>query len=210
MRPLLLTAGATRNPVDAIRYLSAHATGRTGVELAARLRPSFDVHLLGSAEACLRARGLDVATEEYFGTRDLMGRMERWLRAHPGAALIHSAAVGDYEVPPEAVAAAGKIASGSPEITIRLVPAPKIVDHVRSWCPDLFLVSFKAGRPGLTPEELEAIARAQLRRTGSNVVFANVIGRLADSVLLVEEGQTRAFERREDAVTALVERVTQT
>ncbi|MEN9786901.1 MAG: / pantothenate metabolism flavoprotein, partial [Pseudomonadota bacterium] len=55
-RPLLLTAGATRNRVDAIRYLSAHATGQTGVALARRLSGhGLDVHLLGSVEACLRA-----------------------------------------------------------------------------------------------------------------------------------------------------------
>ena len=36
MPDVLITAGATRNPLDAIRYLSAHATGRTGVDLAQR------------------------------------------------------------------------------------------------------------------------------------------------------------------------------
>lgn len=205
MRPLLVTAGATRNPVDAIRYLSANATGRTGIELASRLRPRFGGLVLGSAEATLRAQALGLPAEEFWGTRDLLGRMERWLTTNPGATLIHSAAVGDYEVPAEDLAAAGKIPSGQAEIHIRLVPAPKILDRVRGWCPDAFLVSFKAGRPGLLAEELEAIARAQLRRTGSDVVFANVLGRLQDSVLLVRESDTVAYARREDAVNALVE-----
>ena len=96
MRPLLLTAGATRNPVDAIRYLSAHASGRTGIDLAGRLSGAYAVHVLGSGEACLRAPA-GLSTEEFTSTRDLMARMERWIRANPTGIVIHSAAVGDYE-----------------------------------------------------------------------------------------------------------------
>lgn len=206
MRDLLVTAGATRNPVDAIRYLSANATGQTGVALAARLSTSHRPHLLGSVEACLRApQGL--STETYGSTRDLYARVERWSRAHPGAAIVHSAAVGDYEVPPEELATPRKIASGAPELVLRLVPTVKILDHIRGWCPDAFLVSFKAAAPGKTPEELEAIARAQLRRTSSDLVFANVLGALRTSVLLVDARTTRAFADRDAAVEALARRV---
>lgn len=202
MKPLLVTAGATRNRIDAIRYLSAHASGRTGVDLAARLGATHAVHLLGSAEACLRAP-VDLPTEEFLGTRDLMARMERWLRANPGGVLIHSAAVGDYEADPVET----KIPSGAAELVIRLHPAPKIVDHVRDWAPDVFLVSFKAGAPGLTPEELEAIARRQLERTRSDLVFANVLGAIETTVLLVGPTETTAFPRRADALTALCARL---
>ncbi|MFZ5476272.1 MAG: phosphopantothenoylcysteine decarboxylase [Myxococcota bacterium] len=196
--PALVTAGATRNPVDAIRYLSAHATGRTGVEIARGL--GGEVLLLGSAEACLRAEGL--ATEEFFGTRDLGARMERWLRAHPRGALVHSAAVGDYEL---ADPRATKIPSGQAEIVLRLVPAPKLVDRVREWAPDCFLASFKAASPETTEPALEAIARAQLVRTRSDVVFANVLGALG-TVLLVDGRGTERLDRAA-AIAALVARV---
>lgn len=202
MRDLLLTAGATRNPVDAIRYLSAHATGRTGVDIAARLGGTHRVHLLGSAEACLRAPP-GLSTEEFTSTRDLMARMERWITTHPHGVVIHSAAVGDYEAEP----VKSKIASGAPELVLRLQPGPKIVDHVRTWAQDVFLVSFKAGAPELTPPELEAIARRQLERTRSDLVFANVIGALETSVLLVGPRETTAYPRRADALTALCERL---
>lgn len=201
LTPALFTGGATRNPVDAIRYLSAHATGRTAIALARAVKTTHDVHFLGSTEACLRA-GDALSTEVYGGTRDLMARMEAWARAHPAGVIVHSAAVGDYEA---AEATASKIPSGQAEILLRLVPAPKILDAVRGWAPDCLLVSFKAGRPGLAPEELEAIARAQLRRTGSDHVFANVLGELATSVLLVSASTTRRFPAREDAIRALAE-----
>jgi phosphopantothenoylcysteine decarboxylase/phosphopantothenate--cysteine ligase len=210
MRPVLLTAGATRNRVDAIRYLSAHATGRTGVDLAARLaRAGRPVHMLGSAEACLRAEVALLRTPlprpfthaAFEGTRDLMARMEAHLRAAPDSVLLHSAAVGDYEM---AASETGKIPSGRERLTLELVPAPKIVDHVRTWAPGCFLVSFKAAAPGTTLPELERIARAQALRTRSNLVFANVLGDIAHDVLLVDADRTRHFPTRDAALDALL------
>lgn len=212
MKPLLLTAGATRNRVDAIRYLSAFAGGQTALSILSDL-PETPVYLLGSGEAVLRARlamaeralagekRWSLQTEEFTGTRDLMGRMERWIRGNPYGVVVHSAAVGDYEAEPNA----SKIPSGQPEISIRLRPGPKIVDHVKDWAPECKLVSFKAGKPGLKPVELEQIAKGQLLRTESDLVFANVLGEIETSVLLVERERTRAFNRRTDAIKALVE-----
>jgi phosphopantothenoylcysteine decarboxylase/phosphopantothenate--cysteine ligase len=217
-RPVLVTAGATRNRVDAIRYLSAHASGRTGVELAMALtgHGGARVHLLGSEEACLRAevaalregvegRAEAPTREAYTTSRDLMARMETWLRAHPDGVLVHSAAVGDYELDGDG---AGKIPSGLAEMVLRFRPGPKIVDHVRSWAPGCCLVSFKAAPPGTSPVELEGIARAQLRRTGSDLVFANVLGHTDTDVLLVRATRTDAYPTRGEATAALLDAVT--
>ena len=202
MRPVLVTAGATRNPVDAIRYLSAHATGRTGVTVASALaEDGGPVRLLGSAEACLRGASLP-AVEEYTSTRDLMARMRRWLQSHPQGVVVHSAAVGDYE----AAAEGAKLPSGQDELVLRLTPTPKILDHLKQWAPDCRVVSFKAASPETTPEALVALAQGQRARSGSDLVFANVIGALDRGVWLVGDAPRR-FEARPDAVLALVEQV---
>ncbi len=200
-RPVLITCGATRNPVDAIRYLSARATGQTGLHLAGALRAQGrDVHLLASLEASLRAPG--ALAEVYGSTRDLSARMERWCQAHPGGVVVHSAAVGDYENLD--AANAGKIPSGQGELVLRLTPTPKILDQVRGWAPGVFLVSFKAARPGVTAAELEAIARAQAVRTTSDLVFANALDHTGTDVLLVTPAATTSFALRADAVAALL------
>ncbi len=178
------------------------------MELARRLSGPRPVRLLGSAEACLRARLAGIpepALEEFLGTRDLMGRVEANLREWPNAALIHSAAVGDYEME---APSAGKIPSGAPSLDLRLVRAPKIVDRVRAWAPDSFLVSFKAAPPGTSPGDLADIAEAQRVRTDSQLVFANVLGAIDTGVLLVSAGGVRAFPRRAEAVEALLRAVT--
>lgn len=194
----LIIAGATRNPIDAVRYLSARSSGRTGVAVALDLvARGVQVHLLGSAEALLRAPELD--GEEYGSTRDLMARMERWVRAHPRGAVVHAAAVGDYEV---VSGTDGKIPSGRVRLTLELGPTPKIADHVRSWgCAGPY-VTFKAAPPRTPLDALEAIARHQRERTGCDLVFANTLGALGVDVLLVGQ-QVRHHAERPAAIAAL-------
>ena len=129
--------------------------------------------------------------------------MERHIRANPTAAVVHSAAVGDYE---SADGEAGKLPSGRAELILRLTPTPKIADHVRGWGCTGTYVTFKAAAPETTDEDLLAIATRQRERTGCDLVFANVLGRLGAGVWLVGEEVTR-FDEREEAIAALIERI---
>ena len=210
MRPVLVTAGATRNPIDAIRYLTAHSSGRTGSRIATELAGmGLDVTLLASGEAWLRLqaeRPKDadrVRVIEYGSTYDLLERMERWIRANPDSVVIHAAAVGDYAASDRATT---KIPSGQAELLLRLRPTRKILDRIRGWAPDCWLCSFKAAAPLTEELDLEQIAQAQLRRSGSDLVFANVIGDLQSLVLLVDEQGTDRHSDRAAAVHELVRR----
>ena len=203
MRPILITAGATRNPLDSIRYLSAFSSGSTGARLAAALQDR-DVTLLGSAEACLRA-GAAQQTEEFRSTRDLMARMERWGRDHPDGVVIHAAAVGDYEALPAAgQAGPAKIPSGRAELTITLRPTPKIIDHIHRWSTGIQLISFKAASPETADARLVEIAQAQRARTRSVLVFANIIGRLDEGVRLLGADGPSWHATRGAALEALI------
>ncbi len=201
-RPCLVTAGATRNPIDAMRYLAAYSSGRTGVALATELATDHRVTLLGSPEACLRAAP-PVQAEPFGDTRDLMTRMEEWIRAHRGGVVVHAAAVGDYEAQPSP----DKISSGLDELVIRLRRAPKIADHLKDWDPGCALVTFKAAGPNTDAEQLVAISRSQLRRTGSDFVFGNVIGALQTTCVIVDRDGSEAFEGRGAALKALAVRL---
>lgn len=213
MRPVLVTAGATRNPLDAIRYLTAHSSGRTGSRIATELAGlGVDVTLLASGEAWLRLqaerpRDADrVKVVEYGSTYDLLERMERWILASPDCVVIHAAAVGDYAASDRVTT---KIPSGQSELLVRLRPTPKILDRIRGWAPDCWLCSFKAAAPLTEEADLEHIARAQLQRSDSDLVFANVIGDLQSLVLLVREQQTDRYTDRAAAVHELVRRADQ-
>lgn len=199
---MLVTAGATRNPIDAMRFVSAYSSGRTGGRIAGALAADAPVTLMGSPEALLQAPE-GVGTTPFGSTRDLMARMEAWVRAHPDGVVVHAAAVGDYEAEP----LDEKIPSGLDELVVRLRPAPKILDRIRGWSEGVYLASFKAAPPGTTQSELVRIARAQLERTRSDLVFANALGSIDRNVLLVDPAGHIVLARREDAIDELVRRI---
>jgi phosphopantothenate---cysteine ligase (CTP) len=197
MRPILITCGATRNPVDAMRFLSARSSGRTGFWLADRLPGA---HVLAGAEAMLRREHR--AAEEFGSTDDLLVRMERWIVANPTVVVVHAAAVGDYAVPDPR----GKIPSGQTEVLLRLVPTPKILDRIAGWSSEARIVSFKAAPPDTTPASLVEIADRQRVRTRSVLVFANVLGAL-DTCAIVDARGATPYGERAPALEDLVGRI---
>jgi phosphopantothenoylcysteine decarboxylase/phosphopantothenate--cysteine ligase len=197
---LLVTAGATRNPIDAVRFLSANSSGKTGVFLASAFQEhGFEVTLMGSVEACLRAQGL-VQTVAYGSTRDLMKKMEDWVRQTPNGVVIHAAAVGDYEV---VTGGSQKIRSGQDTLSLQFQPTPKIAALLRGWGLTGTLVTFKAASPEVQSDELIAIAKRQRQITGSDWVFANVLGKLETQLAVVGE-TVWPFSCRKEALDHLV------
>jgi phosphopantothenoylcysteine synthetase/decarboxylase len=185
-----------------MRVLTARATGVTAVAVGADVsKAGHEVHILGSPEAVLRAEAAGLPGTEYGGTRDLMARMQAWVLENPAGGLIHSAAVGDYELDGDP---AGKIPSGQAEVILRLRPAPKIADHIRAWGFRGPYVTFKAAPPGTLDDELVEIARRQRHRTGSDLVFANVLERTALRIWLVGDDICQ-FPTRGEAVRALTD-----
>jgi phosphopantothenoylcysteine decarboxylase/phosphopantothenate--cysteine ligase len=201
MRAILITAGATRNPIDAMRFISAHSTGRTGAWLATALSQVAHVTMLGSPLALTHCAP-PVVTLDFTSTQDLMNKMEVWVRANPDGLVIHAAAVGDYAVAD--LSADQKIPSGQEVLSLRLIPTPKILDAIRDWSGTVSLVSFKAASPGTTGSALEAIAANQGKRTGSDRVFANTIGALDSDVLIWSASGCTWHQKREDALEALL------
>ena len=200
---LLVTAGATRNPIDAVRFLSAQSSGKTGVYLAERFAEAGgQVTLLGSPEACLRS-GADVLCREYGSTHDLLKQMETWIKAHPSGAVIHASAVGDYEFIGNQDS---KIPSGKGELVLRFQATPKIAPKIRGWGLLGPLVTFKAAPPEVAMEALLEIAGRQRTRTGSDWVFANVLGKL-DSLIAIVGDKNQVYADRTKALEGLVERV---
>ncbi len=202
-RPVLVTAGATRNPIDSMRSITANSTGKTGISIAKRLLEAhMDCTLFGSNVALLQPH-CPTSKLEFFSTRDLLQKMKVWILENPTGIVIHTAAVGDFEL---AEADAGKIASGQ-SITLSLQPTPKIVDQIKTWSANLSLISFKAAAPNTTPHDLEMIAGKQCARTHSDLVFANVLGAIQTNILLYSPTEKQWFAKREDALQVLIDTV---
>jgi len=166
---LLITAGATREPLDAVRFLTNVSTGRTGALLAAELATrGHEVTLLRGEGAVAAPSGMDTAT--FTSTDDLLELLRQRLGGGTYDAVIMSAAVSDYR-PVQAVA--GKIDSAAPTLTLDLVRNPKLLPQLRGLSPQpLRVVGFKL-TVGADGAARHAAVAAQFAHGGVDAVVQN-------------------------------------
>lgn len=137
---ILITSGATREPIDAVRFLSNVSTGRTGALLADALAQHGHTVTLLHGEAAVRPTRV-TDTETFSSTAHLQAQLTLRLATGDYDAVIHCAAVSDYR---PAETRDGKMSSYAPEITLRLVPTPKLLPALKSAAPrPIKVVGFK-------------------------------------------------------------------
>lgn len=162
---VLVTAGGTKEPIDAVRVLSNVSTGALGRAIAEEWkRRGHRVVLLAPAE-------VDATVEKRtFGSADDLQRELEWAAAErTWDAVIHAAAVSDYR---PAKVEPGKIRSDQDELVLRLVRTPKLIARLREWFRDAYLVGFKLLK-GVAADERVEIAREQIRANRTNACVEN-------------------------------------
>jgi phosphopantothenoylcysteine decarboxylase/phosphopantothenate--cysteine ligase len=160
---VLITAGATREEIDPVRFISNHSSGRMGFALAeaARARGAEVTVVAGvtSASAPARVRLLRARSAEEM--RDAV------MRELDGATVfIAAAAVADYR---PAARAASKLKKSKSALTLALEPTPDILAEVsRTRRNGLLVVGFAA-----ETNEVVLNARAKLHAKNLDAVVAN-------------------------------------
>jgi phosphopantothenoylcysteine decarboxylase/phosphopantothenate--cysteine ligase len=154
---ILITAGATREPIDVVRFLSNVSTGRTGARLADALAAQGHRVTLLHGEAAVRPACVS-DTETFTSTADLQAALRRRLATGSYDAVIHCAAVSDYK--PD-TSHAGKMSSYAAELTIRLVPTPKLLPELKNYgAPHpLKVIGFKLTAGADAPSRAAAVAK---------------------------------------------------
>ena len=166
-RHVVVTAGATAEPLDPVRVLTNRSSGKTGRAVARACSVAGAdvtlVHGTGSSRPDVDTHYADV---EWVESAEEM--LAATLDACPDAdALVSAAAISDFTVAAESE----KIRSGEPR-TLDLEPTPKLIDRVRDSFPDLAVVGFKAETAG-DDEDMVAAARRIMSRAGLSFVVAN-------------------------------------
>jgi phosphopantothenoylcysteine decarboxylase / phosphopantothenate---cysteine ligase len=165
-RRIVVTAGPTWEPIDAVRFVGNRSTGRMGFAVA---REAFgrgaDVTLVvgpGTVEPPEGPRVVRVATAEEM-------RMAVLEAAEDADGVIMAAAVADFR-PSEA--APGKLKKGKGPPRLELVPTPDILVELGQMKGDRVLVGFAA-----ETEDVETAGRAKLVAKGLDLLVANEVGR---------------------------------
>lgn len=193
MKKVLVTAGPTRESIDAIRYISNIFTGRTGVEIAKEAyNRGYNVELIygpGSAKIPDYLRVTNITT-----TSDLLREVLKKIKNTD--IFISAAAVLDYS--PRKVDR--KIESGISELVIKLYPTPKIIHEARKLTrKETLFVTFKLDYK-LPKEELIA----QARSTKGDIIVANDLSNISENqhpaLILYKDKIEKANTKREIAV----------
>lgn len=211
---ILVTAGNTLVPIDRVRAITNIFTGRTGAAIAIEAhRRGHGVTLLTSHPETVAAPPFPCLSFRTFD--DLHDAMARHIGGDRFDAVIHSAAVGDYRAagifapapgsgfaenerswhgkPPTLVdRGAGKVKSDEPELWLRLVRTPKLVDMIRrDWGYRGILVKFKL-EVGVSEADLLAIAERSRRQSDADWMVANTLDGAAEWAYL---GSQNGYER---------------
>ncbi len=170
-RRVLLTAGATFEDLDPVRFIGNRSSGRMGYALAAAARDAgAQVVLVSGPATAAPPWGVELirvrsAAEMHTAVHEAIARHT----LGPDDVFIATAAVADFR-PPEI--AADKIRrAGRERLVLELVPNPDILASVAALPGRPFTVGFAAE----TGDPARA-AKAKLRAKGVDLVAANRIG----------------------------------
>ncbi len=162
---MLITAGPTREPLDPVRYISNHSSGKMGYALAAAAASAGAAVTLVSGPVNLAVpAGVDrveVQSAE---------QMSAAVMARIGAQQIFvaAAAVADYR---PAKMASSKIKKHAANLNLELVRNPDVLALVAAQKPAPFTVGFAA-----ETQDLEANARGKLTAKKLDMIVANLVG----------------------------------
>ncbi|RJU91291.1 MAG: bifunctional phosphopantothenoylcysteine decarboxylase/phosphopantothenate--cysteine ligase CoaBC [Candidatus Poseidoniales archaeon] len=167
-RHVVVTLGATRSPIDDVRFVQNTSTGATGWAIADHL------HRHGHNVTCVA--GLTTAVEPEWLPLVLRTPTPQAMLAEclalandPIDAWIHAAAVLDYVV---GQPAEGKLASQQGPLAVELVEHEKHIQALESACQHAVRIGFKL-ESGIKQNDLIHRAVAQIGQANMTAVVAN-------------------------------------
>lgn len=178
---VLVTAGATREPIDSVRYISNLSSGKTGAVISETLNAhGFEILHFAGAGAVLPLSTPTLSLIRFSSFADLDLKLKTTLAASHFDAIIHCAAVSDYSL---TQTFQGKVNSDVDTLTLNLRRNPKIVHHLLSYSlnPKLKVIAFK-----LTDSSDESVRRSAIDKLALHpqihLVVHNDLSQVSDSL----------------------------
>lgn len=210
-RHALITAGPTREPLDPVRFLSNHSSGKQGYAIAGALaRAGARVTLVSGPVALEAPDGVDLVSIET--AREMLDACQNAL---PADVFVSVAAVADWR-PSRAAAKKMKLkeGDGDPHPNLELSENPDILatlSRKKKHRPSL-VIGFAA-----ETHDVESLAIAKLKRKRCDWIVANDVsgdvmgGAMNEVALVTRDGIEDRWPRmtKEDVAVRLVARIAQ-
>ena len=163
---VLITSGATHEPIDPVRYIGNRSTGKMGAALAGEaLRRGAEVTVVLGPGALLPPAGVEVVRVET--AQQMLDAVAT--RLTETDVFIAAAAVADYRLD---VPASSKHKRNGKPLTLALIPNPDIAHYVGEHKhPGLISIGFAA-----ETDDVLVNAAEKLRRKNFDLLLANPVG----------------------------------
>lgn len=183
-KTIIITAGPTREPIDPVRFISNHSTGKMGYAIAEKAAErGAKVYLISGPTALKAPKGVRLISVN--SAKDMQRRiMEHFDEAQ---IIIKSAAVADYA---PAVAHDQKIKKKDENLTIELVKNPDILYELGKIKGDKILVGFAMETQNLIENAKEKVLKKNLDFIVANDLFTEGAGFATDTniVKIIDRG----------------------
>ncbi len=199
---ILVSAGATREPIDPVRFISNYATGLLGCEIAKEARRrGHRVILVSGALSCAQPKGIRSVNAET--ARQMQAALKakfNWCDC-----LIMTAAVGDFR--PRQIARKKIKRGAGRKIRLELRQNPDIIKGLAKAKGDKTVVGF-----ALETEALKCNAQAKLRAKGLELIVATQVTAKSypfgntklDALIIGKKGHLRTVKRTTKAALARI------
>jgi len=168
---VLVTAGPTIEHIDPIKLITNRSSGKMGISIArAAAARGADVTLIygpGTEEPPAGVKLVRVQT-----TAEMREALVGELKKQRCDIIVSTAAAQDFVVEGPAEE---KLRHSQP-VSLKLVPAPRVLDGARELAPKAFIVGFKA-EYGVGDAQLKEAASRKLREGNLDMVVANDVSR---------------------------------
>lgn len=174
---VLVTAGSTVEYIDSVRILTNLSSGKMGLNIAQQcLDKCFNVTFVyghGSLNIPDNPRMNIIRIKT---TEEMLKVVKERILNEKQHIVFHAAAVADFSILHSSKKMPNKMDTRNGTKTIKLVPTTKIVDKIKQFDNNIFLVAFKA-EYGISKELLVKRALAKLNECNGDLIVANDVSR---------------------------------
>lgn len=161
-KTVIVTAGPTREPIDPVRYISNHSTGKMGYAIAEKAaKRGAKVYLISGPTYLSPPNGVKVIS--VMSAKDMYGKIMEYF--NEADIVIKSAAVADYA---PAEISSQKIKKRDDELSIKLAKNPDILYELGKIKGDKILVGF-----AMETQNLVENAKEKVRKKNLDFIVAN-------------------------------------
>ncbi|MBR0574087.1 MULTISPECIES: bifunctional phosphopantothenoylcysteine decarboxylase/phosphopantothenate--cysteine ligase CoaBC [Pasteurellaceae] len=194
---ITITAGPTREPIDPVRYISNHSSGKMGFSIAKAFADR-------GATVTLISGSVNLNTPDNVQRINVISAMEMEKEAIKFAQqsdiFIGCAAVADYRVAEVATQKIKKTDKNN-EITLKLIKNPDIISNVANLKENRpFVVGFAA-----ETQDVEHYAKSKLERKNLDLICANDVSN--GQVFNSDQNSLHLFWQKNDKILPLADKL---